>query len=104
MEWFSKYWGCHQLPERSFFFMGYQLPVCARCTGMILGYWGAILTQPFILLDFILLIILCVPMLLDGLIQLKTKYVSNNRRRLITGFLFGYGALGIVIQLIKIII
>ncbi len=28
---------CHQLPERSFFLNGRQLPLCARCTGTFLG-------------------------------------------------------------------
>jgi uncharacterized membrane protein len=28
---------CHQLPERSFFMAGRQLPLCARCTGTFLG-------------------------------------------------------------------
>ena len=30
--------GCHQMPERSFFFKGYQFPVCERCTGLLIGY------------------------------------------------------------------
>ena len=30
--------GCHQMPERSFFYKGYQFPVCARCTGLMAGY------------------------------------------------------------------
>jgi len=28
---------CHQIPERSFHFAGFQLPVCARCLGIYLG-------------------------------------------------------------------
>ena len=34
---------CHQRPERSFFFHGQQLPVCARCTGL---YLGALIAAP----------------------------------------------------------
>ena len=29
---------CHQLPQRSFFFDEVQSPLCARCTGMYLGF------------------------------------------------------------------
>ena len=35
-----------------------------------------------------------VPMLLDGFIQLLTRYESTNPRRLVTGLLFGYGLAG----------
>lgn len=32
-----------------------------------------------------------VPMIVDGFIQLLTRYESTNPRRCVTGFLFGYG-------------
>jgi uncharacterized membrane protein len=28
---------CHQIPERSFYLQGFQLPVCARCLGLYAG-------------------------------------------------------------------
>jgi uncharacterized membrane protein len=28
---------CHQIPERSFYIAGFQLPVCARCIGIYAG-------------------------------------------------------------------
>ena len=37
-----------------------------------------------------MLIIMMLPMVTDGFVQLKTAYVSNNVRRLWTGMLFGY--------------
>jgi uncharacterized membrane protein len=29
---------CHQLPERSYFFEGFQMPLCARCIGIHFGF------------------------------------------------------------------
>ena len=42
--------------------------------------------------------LMLLPLILDGTIQLKTAYESNNRRRALTGFLFGYGLLAAQIQ------
>jgi uncharacterized membrane protein len=39
---------CHQMPERSFFITGHQLAVCARCTGLYLGFAAALLFYPFV--------------------------------------------------------
>ena len=39
--------GCHQMEERSFHFKGYQFPVCARCTGVIIGEIICIITLIF---------------------------------------------------------
>ena len=34
-------------------------------------------------------------MIIDGFLQLKTAYESTNLRRVITGFLFGFGLLAL---------
>lgn len=36
-------------------------------------------------------ICMLLPCVIDGLLQKKTMYESNNRRRMIVGFLAGYG-------------
>lgn len=92
MDIFSKYWGCHQLPERSFFINGYQFPVCARCTGIIIGEVSSIFCYVLHLhfLPVIYLVALLIPLVIDGLVQYKTSYQSNNVKRVITGILFGY--------------
>jgi len=104
MELFSKYWGCHQIPERSFFFKGYQFPVCARCTGMIIGYLSAFIITPFITLNIFVLPFLCVPLVIDGIVQYKTKYLSDNFKRIISGFLYGFGLIGTIIEFVKLIL
>jgi uncharacterized membrane protein len=101
---FGERTGCHQLPERSFFIKGYQMPVCARCTGVILGYIIAI--PIFIILDFKLMLSIasCFVMLLDWSLQQAKIKPSTNKRRLITGILGGFGIMTLQINLIKEIV
>lgn len=104
MDWCSKYWGCHQLPERSFFFNGYQFPVCARCTGIILGYIIAFILFLFnIRITPILCVVFIIVMAIDGLLQYLTPYTSNNIKRLFTGILSGIGFIWLLINLICLI-
>ena len=89
--WLPIIFGCHCRPERSFFFRGRQLPLCARCTGELLGILAAVgswwLWRP----SAVLALVLLVPLVVDGLVQLCTAYESRNYRRLWTGVLFRYG-------------
>jgi uncharacterized membrane protein len=96
----GEYTGCHQLPERSFFIHSYQFPICARCTGVLIGY---ILSIPcffiqgfFYQLAFISILI----MFLDWSIQYLKILQSTNLRRLITGILGGYGIMSIQLFII----
>ena len=101
----DKYWGCHQLPERSYFINGYQFPVCARCTGIIIGELFSLL---FFTLNYSIsfkyLLLSMIPMLLDGTIQYKTSYISTNLKRTTTGILFGFGFIQLIIHTILFII
>jgi uncharacterized membrane protein len=42
------------------------------------------------------LFILMLPLVIDGLVQQKTRYESTNVRRLITGLLYGYALAGLI--------
>ena len=82
--------GCHQMESRSFSFHDYQYPLCARCTGITIGYLiGLILFLVNIRINPGLLLLMCLPCAVDGLVQKFTAYESNNIKRLITGLLIG---------------
>ncbi|MDR1805482.1 MAG: DUF2085 domain-containing protein [Clostridium sp.] len=81
---------CHRKPERSFFFRGKQFPLCARCTGIAVGYLVGILTLIFIgKLPLWVIPLVMLPMIVDGLLQNIWKIMSNNPRRFVTGVAFG---------------
>ena len=90
-KWLPVIFGCHCRKERSFYYKGVPFPICARCTGELVGIVASIFSCFFFKLPVLTALFLLVPMIIDGVIQMKTSYESNNRRRFITGFLFGYG-------------
>lgn len=83
--------GCHQMPNRSFFYKGYQFPVCARCTGVIISSILALILYKKHKLPIKLCIAMSSVMLCDWMIQYLGIQESNNKRRLITGLIGGYG-------------
>lgn len=83
--------GCHQMPERSFFYKGFQFPVCARCTGVLLGFAAAAPLFFFYELDIRVALLLSFVMFLDWFIQFLKIRPSTNLRRLLTGMLGGFG-------------
>lgn len=96
--------GCHQMPERSFFYKGYQFPICARCTGLILGYFLGILIYFFNVIDLKIAILLCIPLVIDGGSQYLKWRMSNQVLRLLTGVLCGIGIMFLEISGIKLLI
>lgn len=89
--WLPIIFGCHQKPERSFFYHGKQFPLCARCTGELVGISAGVILFWFWKPCLAISVSIMIPMLIDGFVQRLTPYESTNARRFITGFLFGLG-------------
>lgn len=103
MEFCSKYCSCHQMPSRSFFIGEYQFPLCARCTGIALGYIIALLVAPFRSFGYSLAILMP-PLAVDGTVQYFTDYESTNLKRIVTGILYGFAFTSITIHMISSVI
>ncbi len=85
---------CHQIPERSFFLLGYSLPVCHRCSGIYLGFFLGSLVE----IHFahrsprarrIWVMAACIPMLADGFLSYSGLWPGTGPGRFFTGFWFG---------------
>lgn len=92
-KWLPIIFGCHCRDDRSFHYKGRKFPICARCTGELVGIFLALFSCFFFRLPVWGCILIMIPLIVDGNIQMFTKYESNNFRRFVTGFLFGYGLL-----------
>lgn len=89
-KWLPIFFGCHCKKERSFHFRGVQFPICARCTGELMGIFVFLCSCTWYRPSFGISVLLMFPLLVDGFFQLLTSYESKNVRRFVTGLLFGY--------------
>lgn len=98
---------CHQLPERSFFGGGVQVPVCARDTGIYLGvivsvvlisrlHGGARPTGLPTRSGWLAIALMIGVMALDGVTEYSGLRPTTNEIRLITGLTSGF-AIGALI-------
>lgn len=85
---------CHQRPDRSYFFRGRQLPLCARCLGLLLG----VTLVPLYCRDLRLAATLIIVMLLDGYTQALHLRESRNWLRFLTGIGFSLGCGGWLVK------
>ena len=103
---------CHQLPERSYFGGGVQVPVCARDTGIYVGFAVGLAILALLergrrssdappLLSGIALVGFIGMMALDGLTSYMGLRVTTNELRLFTGTLAGFALSAFTLPLLN---
>jgi uncharacterized membrane protein len=85
---------CHQRPDRSFFLRRRQMPLCARCLGVVFG----VALVPLYCNDLRLAVTLIAAMLLDGCSQALRLRESRNWLRFLTGVGFALGCGGCFVR------
>jgi uncharacterized membrane protein len=96
-------WVCHQLPERSPHLFGVQVPVCWRCTGILVGALMllTLLVARRKLPPFAIGAVLGLLLPIDVFHAVLTGGDGNNARRLVTGLLWGVFATSTALHLAK---
>jgi uncharacterized membrane protein len=92
--------GCHQRSDRSYFVKSRQIPLCARCLGILAG---VPLISLFPIGGLVTSAMLISPMLLDGFSQALGWRESRNGLRFITGCCFSIGIGGLLIRVLKLL-
>lgn len=82
---------CHQIVERSFFLNGNEMPICSRDVGIFIGMTltMALLAVTSYRPRFYMMLLLALPMAIDGGLQAVSSYRSNDLLRLGTGLIGG---------------
>src|SRR5688500_9199997 len=87
---------CHQAPERSFYLAGYPLAVCARCTGLYIGFATAVIFYPVVTSlkrthtpERKWLFLAAAPLAIDFFLGIFGVWENNHASRLLTGALLG---------------
>ncbi len=102
---------CHQLEERSYTIDGFQMPLCARCLGLHLGF----LISSLLLLglgsrrpigfpsvrSLIILGLVMVPAVADVALSYLGVLGTDNTRRAVTGAMFGAALAPVLIPIIS---
>ena len=84
--------GCHGIPERCLTMKGKRMKICARCFGSTIGHILAFVFFIFGQLPFWYYAVACMGvMLIDWSLQTFFEIMSNNKRRLLTGIIGGFG-------------
>jgi uncharacterized membrane protein len=98
-------WWCHQLPARSPHLFGAQLPLCWRCTGILLGALALLcwLVGTRRLPPLLVCLPLALLLPLDVLYNVVTGGDGDNARRLVTGLLWGFCATTVALQLVRLV-
>lgn len=83
---------CHQKEDRCFKINGFVFPVCARCTGIIISFFTALVFISLkIHISIFIVLFMTIIMSADWLIQFLGIKESTNTRRFITGLVGGFG-------------
>lgn len=93
--------GCHQDPNRSFKVKNVQFLLCARCTGVFLGYLVGFALAFVIRIPFLVCAGIMMIMFYDWYIQYLCIKESTNFRRCLTGIFYGTGTIHIIFWIIK---
>lgn len=82
---------CHTMAERSYELNGNQMPFCARDIGLFLGLALGMAVTLWLRPRFswLIIILLALPIFVDGGAQILISYESTNLIRIITGILGG---------------